>query len=129
MTERVTVELKPENPRRVLLVEDNYIIGLGIANQIRESGFEPVGPIPSLREGLEMARRDGWAGAILDINIRGGSSELIARELEGRGVPFFFVTGYASPMLISDQMRSHFRLSKPVTNEALRSALQRQFGT
>jgi len=33
---------------------------------------------------------------VLDINLRGGTSEPVARELKARSIPFVAITGYAS---------------------------------
>lgn len=118
----------PVEPRpRVLVVEDNYAIGMVMCGHLESLGYEPVGPVASLAEGIRRSRGEPFSGAILDVNIRGGTSELIARELIVRGVPFFFVTGYASPLLISESLRGHLRLSKPLTPDMLREATQRHF--
>lgn len=119
----------PESSRpRVLLVEDNYVIGLVTKQHLEQMGYDVVGPVASLGEALHRSKTETFAGAILDVNIRGGTSELVARELLARGCPFFFVTGYASPMLISEQLRQKLRLGKPVTEDVLRDAVNRQFG-
>lgn len=113
---------------RVLVVEDQFLVGMRIADLVRQLGTEPVGPVPSLEDGLKYADDPGLVGAVLDINIRGGTSERIAEVLEKRGVPFFFITGYASPLLISDRLKSMTRLSKPVVESEFRRACAQSFG-
>lgn len=117
-----------ERPR-VLVIEDNFVIGMSICSQLDVLGFASVGPVASLAEGLRRAKDEQFDGAILDVNIRGGTSELIARALEDKSIPFFFVTGYASPLHFSEKLRAHMRLTKPITTQALREAMEKQFRT
>lgn len=129
MTQSVTqVEAKPKVVGKVLLVEDTFLVGMMLAERVRSFGYECVGPVASLREGLDLARRESFSGAILDVNIKGGTSDLIARELESRGCPFFFVTGYASPLLLSESLKARPRLSKPISDRILRETMQAHFG-
>lgn len=108
---------------RVLVIEDNFLVGMRMVGLLDSLGYSVVGPIASLHEGLRLAREQTWEAAVLDVNIIGGTSELIARELDARGIPFIFVTGYASPFLISDRIKKRLRLSKPVTIDQLKIAL------
>lgn len=111
----------------VLIVEDNFLVGTMIAQNVRRLGYNPVGPIASAAEAISLLAAGPVRGAILDINIRGGTSEPVAEALEHAGIPFFFVTGYASPLLISDRLRGILRLSKPVGDIELKRAMETRF--
>lgn len=111
----------------VLVVEDNFLIGMMMAGLVRRLGLDPHGPVPSVDEALHAAKSLDLSGAILDINIRGGTSEEVAIALQSRGIPFFFVTGYSSPMLISERLKSTLRLSKPVSEVEFRRAVDLNF--
>jgi ActR/RegA family two-component response regulator len=126
MTEAMNIPQVPSRPA-VLIVEDNFLVGVMIASLVRKMGYQVVGPVPSVDKGLHAARSMELAGAVLDINIRGGTSEDIALELESRGVPFFFVTGYASPLLISEKLKATLRLSKPVNEGEFKTAVGSRF--
>lgn len=114
---------------KVLLVEDNFFVALDMQRMLESIGCSVVGPVASLEEGLAMIDSEGLSGAILDINIIGGTSAPIAEELMRRNTPFFFVTGYASPSSLPDRLRLQPRLNKPVDNRALRTAVINAFSS
>ena len=111
----------------VLLVEDNYLVALAMERTLAEFGCRVIGPVASVEEGARLAEQAFMDGAILDINIRGGTSQPIAEALERRGLPYFFITGYGSPQMLPDRLRRVFRLSKPVNTRRLFEAMTQQF--
>ena len=62
--------------------------------------------------------------AVLDINLGGGPAFEIARDLNGRQVPFLFATGYDSAAIPDDLERAP-RLEKPFGGPALVTAVSR----
>ena len=128
-----TAELDPQQGQRigglnVLLVEDNFLVAMMMKRTLIECGCTVIGPISSVEEGTRIARESEIDGAILDINIRGGTSQPIAEALEQRGLPFFFITGYGSPQMLPDRLRQVFRLSKPVNARRLLEVMAERFG-
>ncbi len=113
---------------RVLLVEDNFLVGRSLRGLLRQMGVDVVGPIASLEHGLATLDRDFFHAAVLDMNILGGSSVPIARILQQRNTPFVFVTGYASPVFLPDDLRGWPRLAKPVDEAALTDFIRRARG-
>ena len=111
---------------RVLLVEDNFFAAIDVQRRLEAMGYTVVGPAPSVDEALALIDTEEIAGAILDINIIGGSSAVIAEELTRRAIPFFFITGYASPALLPDKLRLRTKLSKPIDDQILRSTVTRE---
>lgn len=79
--------------RRVLIVEDNPLLALGLDDALRESGVHIVGPALDLDTGMALARADALDCAVLDIDIAGRPVWPIARALKQDGVPFLFVSG------------------------------------
>lgn len=112
---------------RVLLVEDNYLVATALEQTLFDLGCQVVGPAPSLKRGLELAEQADLHGAILDINIVGGSSAKIADVLLRRHLPFFFITGYASPQLLPESMRHVRKLTKPIDHKQLAQAVYSEF--
>lgn len=98
----------------VLVVEDNFLVALALQQTLVQHGCRVIGPVATVEEGTCIAEQQDLDVAILDINIKGGTSEPIAAALERRGLPFFFVSGYGSPKMLPDRLRSVARLSKPV---------------
>jgi response regulator of citrate/malate metabolism len=81
---------------RVLLVEDDVLIGAAMAADVREIGFDPVGPIRSVAEALQVVEVDGIDLAIVDVRLASGNSADLAAVLKARGIPFAWVTGFAA---------------------------------
>jgi len=79
---------------RVLLVEDENLIALLLEDMLAELGHTVIGPIARLNKALEIAQRDEFDVAILDVNINGGDTYPIAEALAARDIPFVFSTGY-----------------------------------
>lgn len=82
-------------PLRVLIVEDEALIAMIIAEMIADLGCTALGPGVTLETALELVAATGDADcALLDINLRGAPSWPIADALKAKGVPFAFVSGY-----------------------------------
>jgi CheY-like chemotaxis protein len=114
--------------KRVLIVEDNSLIGEVIAETIAEAGGLPLGPVLSEREALDLINYNPGVpdAAILDVQLD-GLSFTVAERLRALGVPFVFATGYAGE--IPEHLRDNLICTKPYTVPALLSALSRAFVT
>jgi PAS domain S-box-containing protein len=108
---------------RVLVVEDEAIVALEIEENLRDAGFEVVGPAARVAEAFELLKEFGCDAAVLDINLGAETSEPIARLLADKGTPFVTVSGYSQ-----DQRPSGFRggafLTKPLRAELLVAQLR-----
>lgn len=82
--------------KRILIVDDEYMIALMAEELVRDLGGIPVGPASTVREALEFVRSGGFDAAILDVNLNGAQSVEVARELARQNVPFVVVTGYGA---------------------------------
>jgi PAS domain S-box-containing protein len=106
-----------ERPR-VLVVEDEALVGIMIQECLNELGFRVTGPVCTASEAMSAARDGHFDAAILDINLGDGSVYRVAEILSARGVPFIFVTGYDS-----DSVDSRFQevpiLQKPIERQML----------
>ena len=84
--------------RRVLVVEDEALIGMLLEDELLRAGAEVVGPACSVKEALElinqMAADGGLSAAVLDINLKGETVSPVADRLAALSVPFVFATGY-----------------------------------
>jgi PAS domain S-box-containing protein len=84
---------------RVIIVEDEFMIGLDVSQQLADAGFEVVGPATSVRKALRLVAQRGCDIAVLDINLGGETSEPIARKLRASGKPLVVLTGYSTDNL------------------------------
>jgi CheY-like chemotaxis protein len=80
--------------RRILIVEDDPLIGLLEEDLLLGLGCEVVGPAGGLAEALALAGPFDLDGALLDVNLGDDQVYPVAAHLAKRGVPFVFVTGY-----------------------------------
>ena len=108
--------------RRVLLVEDEAIVGMMMKDLLIDLGFEVVGPFGRVSEAIRVIDREQLQAAVLDVNLRGEMIYGLADELAGRGVPFIFVTGYGAET-IDARFANVPVLQKPVDNVALQRVL------
>jgi len=109
---------------RVLVVEDEAIVAIDIAEQLTHAGFEVVGPAPSVAKALKLIVEVGCDVAVLDVNLRNETAEPVARELRSRQTPFLFLSAVAKdclPFGFSEEVL----LPKPTDQAALVEALQR----
>ncbi len=82
--------------RTILLVEDEYIIAMDMADQLRHAGATILGPAASGDEAIELIEDHvhDIDAAILDLNLGSGKTAYpIADRLAEIGVPYVFATG------------------------------------
>ena len=100
--------------RRVLVVEDEYMLAEDLREELESQGAEVMGPVASVADALELLRSGPAPDvAILDINLGGEMAYPVADALRTRDIPFIFTTGYnahAIPKAYSDMPR----VEKPV---------------
>lgn len=113
--------------RRILIVEDEALIAIELADLIDKEGYEVVGPAASVQAALDQIDLTGCDGAILDVNLGSETSEPVARRLRQLGKPFTVVSGYAREQL-PPSMREATLVGKPVSPAALLSEINRVIG-
>jgi PAS domain S-box-containing protein len=112
--------------KQVMIVEDEMLVALDLQEQVRSLGYEVVGPYGRLAEAIEGAAVQPIDIAILDLNLNGEMTYDLAEQLEKRGIPIVFTTGYESDA-IKTRLNNCRVLNKPVVRDALESALKEHF--
>lgn len=85
----------PFNGRRVLVVEDDYLLALDMRRTLEAAGATVVGPVPNPQAALDLLARDVAIDfSVLDLNLGGERGYPVADALTERGVPFALTTGY-----------------------------------
>jgi two-component sensor histidine kinase/DNA-binding response OmpR family regulator len=120
------VALRSGASKRLLLVEDEAVVGMMMRDVLGDIGYFVTGPFCTLNEALAAAGADNFEGAILDVNLAGEMVYPVAEILSGRGVPFVFVTGYDDGG-IDDRYRNVPMVQKPIAREDLEAALRAAF--
>lgn len=108
---------------RVLLVEDEFIVALDIAEVLRENGCEVIGPAGTVESALVLARKEDLDVALLDINVAGDRIDPVAEALQSRGIPIILATGYSEASLPKD-WRHLPRLTKPFRRAQLKRLIE-----
>jgi PAS domain S-box-containing protein len=109
--------------KKLLLVEDEALIGILLHDMLIDWGFEPSEPYFTLDEAMAAASEGQFEGAVLDMNLNGKSVYPLAELLQSRGIPFVFLTGYGQHT-IEKRFASYPMLQKPVAPEALKAILK-----
>ena len=89
--------------KRVLVVEDEYLVALEVENALLDAGCIVIGPFASVEDGLAAAQVENVDVALLDVNVAGEMVFPVAYLLEAVGTPFLFVTGYGKAILPRDR--------------------------
>lgn len=85
----------PLNGRRILVVEDDYLLAESLNDLLVEAGVHVLGPVGNVPEALSLVTSGQTIdGALLDVNVRGQPVFPVADALLERGVPFSFCSGY-----------------------------------
>ena len=80
--------------KRIVVVEDDAIVALEIANQLRAIGATVLGPAPTTHYAIQLIgpQERRLDGAVLDIHLHGKTVYEFADVLVQREVPFLFAT-------------------------------------
>ena len=100
--------------KRILVVEDDYLVVEEMVQELAASGAEVVGPIANLTKAFDrLDKIPDIRGAVLDINLQGEMVYPLADELVRRGIPFVFATAY-DESAVPAFYRQYRRFTKPV---------------
>ncbi len=113
---------------RVLLVEDNYLIGKGVARMLAQLGCDVVGPLATAADALAALEAEHVDAAILDFSLRGTTSEPVASALRASHRPFAVLTGHGRQSTFPPVFDGCPQLLKPVSVESLQEALDEFLG-
>jgi DNA-binding response OmpR family regulator len=100
---------------RVLVVEDDFFIGLELSAILSDAGAVVVGPVQTVQAALATIDDQAFSAAILDIRLGQDTVEPVARLLVEHEVPFLFYTGQSG----NDPARAAWPDSKVLTKPAL----------
>jgi PAS domain S-box-containing protein len=110
--------LKGATRKRVLILEDEGLIAMMMAQTLTELGVTVVGPFSNVRDALTAIECEPIDSGILDVNLGGEMADPVAHLLQARNVPFIFMTGYGTEVVAS-RFPGVTVLQKPVEREVL----------
>lgn len=104
---------------KVLVVEDEALIALGLSSDLEDTEFEIVAEASTVAQAMGCIGSTPIDLVLLDANLRGESTQPVARQLTDAAIPFIVLTGYSSEQL-GDWNVEGPRLNKPyIANELL----------
>jgi CheY-like chemotaxis protein len=90
----------PLRDRRILVVEDEYLIAMSLQDALENAGSVVVGPVPSVDKAIKTIESDpGIDAAVVDVNLGGVLAYPVADLLIARKIPFVFTSGYEDNVL------------------------------
>ncbi len=113
--------------QRILIAEDEFYLAGDTARALEAVGATVLGPYAGEAAALDGLGRAAPTGAVVDIDLGGRLSFVLARALAARGVPFAFVTGHEALTLPPD-LAEVPRLVKPVELRRVVATLARLLG-
>lgn len=117
-----TAVLAPQtSARRVLIVEDEVLIGLVLEDMLELMGHTIVGNVASLGE-AEQCFDTGFDLAILDVHVGGEPVFPLADRVAEAGAAILFSTGSSGESL-PERFRDWPLLAKPYSYDAVAAAL------
>jgi CheY-like chemotaxis protein len=86
-----------EKPLRILVVEDDAIIGMDIEHRVKKLGYEVCGVADTAAEAIAIAAENPPDITLMDIRLRGEVDGIEAARMlkEQFGVPVIFITAYS----------------------------------
>ena len=88
--------------RRILVVEDEYLIAATLSDQLEDAGSIVLGPVPSVDKAIKIIDSESQIdAAVLDVNLGGVLAYAVADMLIAKKIPFVFTSGYEDNVLRS----------------------------
>ncbi len=116
--------------RRILIVEDEYLVAMSLRDALESLGSVVVGPVPSVEKAIKTIEAGpDIDAAIVDVNLGGVMAYPVADLLQARNIPFVFTTGYEKNTLRAGYPEigiCHKPSPFPKMEEALASAMSTQ---
>lgn len=111
--------------RRILIVEDDCITAMDLAETLSAAGAHVVGPAGTIGSAFELLRQPRLDIALLDIEIEGSFVFDVADALVKLEVPIVFTTGYERNE-IPARFSSAPHCEKPISIAAIAHALTKE---
>ena len=121
----------PPHPSRLLVADDEHLVATGVAVNLRELGYEVIGPASDGEEAIDLCRGHQPDMALLDIRMpkKDGltAADVIFRSM---GIPVMIFSAYSDPEYVTSGNRVGVfgYLLKPVTPDQMRVGISVAWG-
>ena len=107
---------------KILVVDDEPLIAMMIADWLADQGLETIGPAHSVSQALALLEKEAADAAILDVSLGDDDCYGIAEALAVKGIPFAFATGHGADAM-AERYAGIATVSKPFDFEIVRSVV------
>ena len=110
----------------VLVVEDEFLIGMDLVMTLTGAGYEVLGPAGRAVDALALLKDHEPDAAILDVNLGDHRVTPVAQELASRNIPYVLASAYSGLDIRNEPLFANtVNLGKPTRPEPLLSAVSR----
>ena len=97
----------------VLVVEDEFIIGLDLSEMVQDLGYGLEGPFAETKDALDAIEAQMPDVAILDVYTADGEVFPVADALTEKGIPIIFHSGHVPPQEVRQRYPEAQACAKP----------------
>jgi two-component SAPR family response regulator len=120
------LDLSPLKNKRLLVVEDEFLIAMDVEQLCREHGAAEIITVGNLQQlGTDPFSSFCFDAAVMDVIVGGSPTIDFARQLVERKIPFIFATGYSDRDDIFAGFPDITVVPKPYAGDDLVAALGR----
>jgi CheY-like chemotaxis protein len=118
-------EIAAQIAARVLIIEDEPLIGMDLEAIVSEIGHEVVGIAATRTEAIALARKTRPGMVLADVQLADGSSGIDAVNdiLAETDVPVIFITAYPERLLTGKRAEPTFLITKPFRPEMVKAVM------
>ncbi len=123
--EAARADIMQQASTRVLIIEDEPLIAMDIAQIVLDLGHTVCGTAVRKDEALAVARAQRPGLVLADIQLQDGDSgiETVREILRSLDVPVVFVTGFPERLLTGESLEPAFLVTKPFDADTLKAAI------
>jgi len=110
---------------RVLVAEDEFIIGCDLCHTVEEAGYIVEGPFDDLSSTMLAYQKNKPDIAILDVQLGDGIVYPLAEQMMAENVPVIFHSGQMTPAEVARRFPSAQALAKPCPPAEVIDSIQR----
>ena len=114
-----------QSPLRVLVAEDELIIGTDLCDTVSEAGYVVEGPFNDVSSAMLAYQKSKPDIAILDVRLGDGIVYPLAEQMMAEDVHVIFHSGEVTPEEVSHRFPSAQALSKPCPPSEVIDTVQR----
>ncbi|MBS0243912.1 MAG: response regulator [Proteobacteria bacterium] len=118
-------EIAEQIAARVLIIEDEPLIGLDLETIVTDIGHEVLGIAPTRDEAVSLAKATRPGLVLADVQLADGSSGIDAVRdiLNHADLPVIFITAYPERLLTGERAEPTFLITKPFRPEMVKAVI------